>query len=45
MHTYRLHLPGELVDDDRQKASYDVDSGEVYLRKLSTDKVHTCKVE
>ena len=29
-HTYthtRLHLPGELVDDDRQKASYDIDSG------------------
>ena len=23
----RLHLPGELVDDDRQKASYDIDSG------------------
>ena len=30
MHTRthpRLHLPGELVDDDRQKASYDIDSG------------------
>ena len=25
---YRLYLPGQLVDDDRQKASYDVDSGE-----------------
>jgi hypothetical protein len=23
----RLHLPGELVDDERQKASYDIDSG------------------
>ena len=38
VHTHsRLHLPGELVDDDRQKASYDIDSG-----GYSRQHLHVC---
>lgn len=32
---FRLNLPGELIEDGRECASYDIDKGELLIKRLT----------